>query len=75
MKDFVKSFLTWAAKTPQAPAVMDRFGADSYLTVNQRSSRLAHELLRICGQEKETRVALLLPRNRNYVSALLAVVG
>ena len=74
MKDFVKSFLTWAAKTPQAPAVMDRFGADSYLTVNQRSSRLAHELLRICGQEKETRVALLLPRNRNYVSALLAVV-
>ena len=74
MKAFVKSFLAWAASTPDAPAVMDRCGADSYAVVNTLSAGIAQELLKRLPPEKEARVALLLPRDRNYVTVLLAIV-
>ena len=65
---------------------MDRRGSDTYQQLNRRSALLARAILNACrsrGTDVEAlrrqgkngvRIALLLPRSREYMTALLAVV-
>ena len=74
MNTFLDQFLTQVKQHPDRPAIMDRFGADTYAAVNRRSALLAQALLEACPKGKAgARIALLLPRTRDYVTALLAV--
>ena len=70
---FVTRFLAQAKKTPKAPAVMDLRGAWTYETLNRRSAYLAERLRQAVG-EKPARVALLLPRRKEFVLGQLAVL-
>ena len=82
----IADFLTHVRLNPEKPAVMDRYGADSYGKLNRRSIRLARKILDACrerGTDVErlrqenrdgARIALLLPRTCDYMTALLAVI-
>ncbi|MFE0652995.1 amino acid adenylation domain-containing protein [Streptomyces sp. NPDC059534] len=63
----------WAARTPDAPAVVHRGSVLSYGELNRRANQLARVLLDR-GAGPETRVALVLPRKPETVVALLAVL-
>lgn len=76
---FVKDFLANVHEHPNKVAVMDRSGSDTYAQLNHRSALLASVLLKSpLTKEQEgqgaMRIALLLPRSRSYMTALLAVV-
>lgn len=83
---YVNAFLAQAALHPNHTAVMDRTGALTYGQLNARSALLARRILEACraqGTDVEAmrrtgkngvRVALLLPRTRYYLAALLAVL-
>ncbi len=86
MKTIMEAFLDQAARHPKRTAVMDAGGAFTYAQLNLRSARLAGSILERCrslgrdvekklaeGQDGE-RIALLLPRTRNYPAALLGVI-
>ena len=82
----ITDFLTHVRLNPEKPAVMDRYGADSYGKLNRRSIRLARKILDACrerGTDVErlrrenrdgARIVLLLPRTCDYMTALLAVI-
>ena len=86
MTTFVNAFLSQAQERPNSPAVMDVHGADTYAQLNRRSALLARKILDACralGTDVEAlrregkngvRIALLLPRTRDYMTALLAVL-
>ena len=85
MNTFVDAFLERCRENPERTAVMDLYGAETYGQLNRNSALAARKLLDACremGTDVEAlrrdgyngvRVALLLPRTRDYVTALLAV--
>ena len=86
MTTFVDAFLAQAALYPENPAVMDRAGAFTYAQLNRKSALLARRLLDACtrqGCDVEAlrragksggRIAVLLPRTKEYMTAVLAVL-
>ncbi len=86
MNTFVDAFLIQAKLHPKCTAVMDVHGAETYAAMNRRSALLARKLLDVCkelGTDVEAlrragrngaRIAVLLPRTREYMTALLAVI-
>lgn len=73
MNTFVDKFLENVQKFPDKAAVMDIRGAYSYRELNQRSGFLASEILRTTDS-KNSRIAILLPRTKEYMTALIAVI-
>ncbi len=85
MKTFVTSFIENANKTPDKPAVMDVHGAYTYSALNQRSQLLSDMIIARClelGTDIKTlrsagkngaRIAVLLPRTKDYLTAELAI--
>ena len=83
---FVDAFLAQVQAQGSKPAVMDIYGADTYATLNRRSALLARRLLEECrklGTDVEAlrkegksgaRIAVLLPRTREYMTAVVAVI-
>ncbi|WP_370221653.1 amino acid adenylation domain-containing protein [Kitasatospora sp. MAP12-22] len=69
----VSMFEEQAARTPHAPAAVCGTTTSSYAELNARANRLAR-LLAACGIGPEDRVAVLLPRNHDLLTALLAVL-
>ncbi|WP_459751031.1 amino acid adenylation domain-containing protein [Streptomyces sennicomposti] len=61
-----------AARTPRAEALRDGDRVLTYAELNTRANRLAHALI-AAGAAPEQRVAVLLPRSADLVTALLAV--
>ena len=85
-RTIISRFLSQVKAGPAKPAVMDRYGADTFEQLNRRSALLARKILDACrsrGTDVEAlrragkngvRIALLLPRTRAYMTALLATV-
>ncbi|MFJ1751915.1 amino acid adenylation domain-containing protein [Kitasatospora sp. NPDC088134] len=69
----VAMFEDQAARTPHAPAAVCGTTTSSYAELNARANRLAR-LLAARGIGPEDRVAVLLPRNHDLLTALLAVL-
>ena len=86
METFVDAFLRQTQIHGANPSVMDCRGADTYAALNRRSALLARKVLDTCkalGTDVEAlrkagrngaRVAVLLPRTRDYMTAVLAVL-
>ena len=82
MNTIIDIFLTQAQAYPDQTAVMDARGAYTYDQLNIRSAQIAKRLLDVCRKtgkeiragENGARVALLLPRSRDYLASLLAVI-
>ena len=86
MLTFVDAFLSQANTHGTDPAVMDCHGADTYDRLNRRSALLARKLLNACKEQgtdvealrkagrNGARVAVLLPRTKEYMTAVLAVL-
>jgi amino acid adenylation domain-containing protein len=69
--DVPSLFEGWAARTPDAPALVFGETRLTYAELNARANRLAHHLLR-AGAGPEARVGIHLPRGAEMVVALLA---
>ncbi|MBP3720681.1 MAG: non-ribosomal peptide synthetase, partial [Clostridia bacterium] len=67
----VKLFLENAERNPKAPALLDIRGIYSYEEMNRRSAYLAEKILSAGGGK---RVAVLLPRIKDFVVAMFAVL-
>ncbi len=67
----VKLFLENAEKNPKAPALQDIRGTYSYEEMNRRSACLAEKILSLTGGK---RIALLLPRIKDFIVAVFAVL-
>lgn len=67
----MKRFLENAEKAPKAPALLDIRGTYSYEEMNRRSACLAE---RIMSAAEGKRIAVLLPRIKDFVVALFAVL-
>ena len=86
METFVDAFLRQTQICGTNPSVMDCRGADTYAALNRRSALLGRKILDTCKtrgidveeRRKEgkngARIAVLLPRTRNYMTAVLAVL-
>ena len=75
MKTVVTEFLKQAALHPKAVAVLDRRGAVTYKRMNVLSAYLARLILdRLGGPGRRGRIALLLPRSKDFVIAQFAVL-
>ena len=75
MKTVVSEFIRQAEQHPDRIAVLDVQGAVSYDRMNNLSAYLAEQILaRIGGREHRGRIALLLPRSRDFVIAQFAVL-
>ncbi|WP_432587791.1 amino acid adenylation domain-containing protein [Streptomyces sp. HD1123-B1] len=66
-------FQAQAARTPDAPALVEGAVTYRYAELNARANRLAHELI-ARGAGPERLVGVVLPRSAELVVALLAVV-
>ena len=73
MNTFVDKFLENVQQFPDKPAVMDIRGAYTYRELNKRSGFLASEILRTTNGSS-SRIAILLPRSKEYMTALIAVI-
>ena len=75
MRTVMNEFLKQAELHPDNIAVLDIQGAITYERMNNLSAFLAEQILeRIGGQEGCGRIALLLPRTKFYLVALLSAV-
>ena len=75
MKTVVTMFLEQAAKHPKNPAVLDIRGTYTYERMNNRSAYLAERIMeQLGGKGKKGRVALFLPRTKEFVVALFAIL-
>ena len=75
MKTVVTLFLDQAAKHPTNPAVLDIRGTYTYERMNNRSAYLAEKILAaIGGKGNHGRIALFLPRTKEFVVALFAIL-
>jgi len=75
MKTVVTQFLEQAQKHPDNPAVLDIYGTYTYERMNNRSAYLAEQILEaIGGKGQRGRIALFLPRTKEFVVALFAVL-
>ncbi|HEX2210572.1 MAG TPA: amino acid adenylation domain-containing protein, partial [Longimicrobium sp.] len=66
-------FEAWAARAPDAPAVVHESEPLTYAELDARANRLAHHLVRL-GVEPEARVAVYLERGPELLVSLLAVL-
>lgn len=85
MKTFVTSFIENTKRTPDKPAVMDLHGAYTYRILNERSQVLSDMILEKClnlgtdikalrsAGKNGVRIAALLPRTKEYLTAELAI--
>ena len=83
---FIDSFLKQVKENPDNSAVMDRLGADTYRMLCKNSAYLAGVIIDKCNSlgtdvralrengESGARIAILLPRSRQYITALIAIV-
>ena len=69
----VRRFLINAEKYPKRPALQDIRGTYTYEEMNRRSAYLAERMLAMTGG-KGKRVALYLPRVRDFIVAMFAVL-
>ena len=75
MKTVVTQFLEQAGKYPKNPAVLDIRGTYTYERMNNRSAYLAEQILKkIGGKGQHARIALFLPRTKEFVVSLFAVL-
>ena len=76
MATMIQKFLAHSEKNPQLAAVLDIHGAYTYKQLNRRSAYLAEQLLSLLAREEKQkeRVALLLPRTKDYLTSLLSVL-
>ena len=75
MKTVVTQFLEQAAKHPDNPAVMDIRGTYTYQRMNNRSACLAERMMeQLGGKGQKGRIALFLPRTKEFVVSLFAVL-
>ena len=75
MKTVVTMFLEQAAKHPKNAAVLDIRGTYTYERMNLRSAYLAARILEcIGGKGQRGRIALFLPRTKEFAVALFAVL-
>ena len=75
MKTVVTQFLEQARKYPDNPAVLDISGTYTYERLNLRSAYLAERILEnIGGKGQHGRIALFLPRTKEFMVALFAVL-
>ena len=76
MNNVMKKFLEQADWHPDNVAVLDIRGAYTYDQLNHRTAYLAGKILALLSREgtQTGRVALLLPRTKDYLTALLAVL-
>ena len=74
METIVQQFLEQAGKHPNHTAVLDIHGAVTYDRLNRLSAYLAERILeKLGGKEGRGRIAVLLPRTRDFITAMLAV--
>ena len=75
-KTIIDVFLENVRLYPENPAVMDARGAYTYDRLNRRSALLARKILDAIGDgdRGNRRVAVLLPRSREYMTGMLAVI-
>ena len=76
MRTMIDRFLEQAGKNPERTAVMDRHGAYTYGRLNRRSAILARHLLDMKREDEEggKRIAVLLPRSRDFFIAVLGIL-
>lgn len=75
MKTVVTQFLEQAAKHPKNPAVLDIRGTYTYEQMNNRSAYLAERIMeQLGGKGQKGRIALFLPRTKEFVVALFAIL-
>ena len=75
MKTVVTQFLEQAAKHPKNPAVLDIRGTYTYERMNNRSAVLAERIMeQLGGKGQKGRIALFLPRTKEFVVALFAIL-
>ena len=76
MTTLIQKFLEQAGKRPNHAAALDIHGAYTYAQLNRRSAYLAERILKLLSDEgkRRGRIALLLPRTKEYLAALLAVL-
>ena len=75
MKTVVTQFLEQAAKHPKNAAVLDIRGTYTYERMNERSAYLATQIMeKLGGPGKRGRIALFLPRTKEFVVALFAIL-
>ena len=75
METFINKFLKQAEKNPGNVAVLDIQGEYSYDQLNHRSAYLAKKIMEVLTDKDNcVRIALLLPRTKQYLVALLAVL-
>ena len=76
MATLIHRFSEQAAKHPRTTAVLDIQGAYTYEQLNHRSAYLAEQILLLLSREgkQAARVALLLPRTKEYLTSLLAIL-
>ncbi|MBQ7488102.1 MAG: AMP-binding protein, partial [Clostridia bacterium] len=76
METIIHHFLVHAKTRPDSIAVLDIQGAYTYDHLNQRSAYLAEKILAELSHDgqKQGRIALLLPRTKDYLTSLLSVL-
>ena len=86
METFIQSFLKNAALHPDRTAAADSGGSYTYAELNRRSASLAEQICALCldagtdiralraAGENGARIAVLLPRTREYITAFIAAV-
>ncbi|MBR2676993.1 MAG: non-ribosomal peptide synthetase [Solobacterium sp.] len=75
MNHFIDAFILQAKQNPDSPAVLDCEGVYSYGELNHRSAYLAKIILDALKPGETTgRIALLLPRTKDYIAAWLGVL-
>ena len=76
MRTMIDRFLEQAGKNPERTAVMDRHGAYTYGQLNRRSAILGTHLLDMKQGDEESgkRIAVLLPRSRDFFIAVLGIL-
>ncbi len=69
---FVTKFRRWASLTPDATAVVDKYTSLTYFELDRYSDCLAASLVK-AGVVNDSIVALILPRRKEFLLAILAV--
>ena len=69
---FVKMFRRQVAQTPHATAVVDKYSSITYSELDRQSDTLAASLIK-AGVVNDSVVALMLPRRKEFLIAVLAV--
>lgn len=69
----VSRFAAWVERRPDAAAVVDEAGSTSYRALDRWSNRIAHWLV-AQGLPRETRVGVMMHRQRGVLAAMVGIV-